>query len=115
VAERCKLRGSRLDVASLRAAWNGAAIFRTDRDRADFVGGIERLIGEADRARFAYVLMGNHFRLVLRRAATRLGQFMQRLLTGYSEAFNRRHQRAGLRCPALFPGGMAEVRVRLQP
>ena len=71
------------------------AVFRTDTDRLDFLGRLERLLADGDITLFAYVLMDNHFHLVLRRDATRLGQFMQRLLTGYSVTFNRRHRRVG--------------------
>jgi hypothetical protein len=70
-------------------------ILRSDRDREDFLARLARLLGEEDVALCAYVLMGDYFDLLLRRGRTSLGRFMRRLLTGYTGAFNRRHQRAG--------------------
>jgi REP element-mobilizing transposase RayT len=71
------------------------AIFRDDRDRSRFVEGLSAMVGEESVELFAYVLLENHFHLVLRRHQTPLGQFMRRLLTGYTVTFNRRHRRVG--------------------
>jgi REP element-mobilizing transposase RayT len=71
------------------------AIFRDDRDRSRFVERLSALVGEESVELFAYVLLDNHFHLVLRRHQTALGQFMRRLLTGYTVTFNRRHRRVG--------------------
>ena len=93
-------RGPRIDVPEalyhvIARGVERRAIFRADRDREDFVGRVARLVGEEDITLFAYVLLDNHFHLVVRRGRRPLGQFMRRLLTGYSAAFNRRHRRAG--------------------
>jgi REP element-mobilizing transposase RayT len=71
------------------------AIFRDDRDRSRFVERLSVLVGEESVELFAYVLLDNHFHLVLRRHQTPLGQFMRRLLTGHTVTFNRRHRRVG--------------------
>src|SRR5450756_354991 len=93
-------RGPRLDVADALYHVIGRGverrpIFRTEPDRIDFLRRLQRLAGEEDVSVFAYVLMDNHFHLVLRRGRTTLAQFMRRLLTGYSVSFNRRHRRSG--------------------
>lgn len=43
----------------------------------------------------AYCLMGNHFHLVVKVAASTLSAFMQRLSGSYGAGFNRRHDRVG--------------------
>jgi len=49
----------------------------------------------------AYCLMPNHFHLLVReREKGGVSRFMQKLLTGYTMYFNKRHQRTG----ALFQG-----------
>ncbi len=93
-------RGPRIDVEGalyhvIARGVERRPIFRCERDREDFVQRVARLAGAADITVFAYVLLDNHFHLVVRRGQQPLGQFMRRLLTGYSTAFNRRHRRAG--------------------
>ncbi len=70
-------------------------IFRTDRDRDDFLNRLATVVEEEGLRLFAFVLMGNHFHLVVRRAGSSLGHCIKRLLTGYSVAFNLRHRRTG--------------------
>ncbi len=49
----------------------------------------------------AYCLMQNHFHLLLRqRTENGISKFMQKLITGYTMYFNKRHERSG----ALFQG-----------
>ncbi len=70
-------------------------IFRDDRDRDKFV---ERLSGLVERKAFllyAWVLIPNHFHLLLRTAKLPLSRAMRRLMTGHAVGFNRRHRRAG--------------------
>ena len=71
------------------------AIYRGDRDRAHFC----ELLGEAVelfRWRLhAYVLMDNHFHLLVETPEPNLGRVMQWLSASYSVWFNLRHQRAG--------------------
>lgn len=43
----------------------------------------------------AYCLMGNHFHLAIKVAASTLGAFMQRLTGSYGAGFNHRHDRVG--------------------
>ncbi len=93
-------RGPRLDVADalyhvIARGVERRAIVRDDHDRSDFLERLAVLCVEEGATLFAFVLMDNHFHLVVRRHQRPLGLLMQRLLTGYSGRFNRRHRRAG--------------------
>jgi REP element-mobilizing transposase RayT len=44
---------------------------------------------------YAYCLMTNHVHLLLERQKDRVGHIMHRVLTGYTQYYNRRHQRVG--------------------
>jgi putative transposase len=44
---------------------------------------------------YAYCLMTNHVHLLIERQADPVGRIMHRLLTGYSQYYNRRHRRVG--------------------
>ena len=81
------------------------AIFRDDRDRTRFV----ELLGELTE-RFgvrvhAYVLMDNHYHLLVSTPQGNLSAAMQWLGVSYSVWFNRRHGRAG----HLFQGRFKAV------
>ena len=71
------------------------AIYREERDRAHF---LELLAESTERYRVrvhAYVLMDNHFHLLLETPQANLSRPMQWLNVSYSVWFNRRHRRAG--------------------
>jgi REP element-mobilizing transposase RayT len=83
------------------------AIFRDDKDRKRFL----TLIGEAV-AMFrwvvhGYVLMDNHYHLILQTPETNLSKGMQWLQTSYSMGFNRRYGRVG----PLFQGRFKAILV----
>jgi REP element-mobilizing transposase RayT len=44
---------------------------------------------------YAYCLMSNHVHLLIERQADSIGRIMHRLLTGYSQYYNRRYRRVG--------------------
>src|SRR5205809_7452947 len=44
---------------------------------------------------YAYCLMTNHVHLLIERRADPIGRLMHRVLTGYSQYYNRRYRRAG--------------------
>jgi len=71
------------------------AIYRDDHDRQHFCD----LLGEAVELfqwrLHVYVLMDNHFHLLVETPEPNLGRGMQWLNTSYCVWFNRRHQRAG--------------------
>jgi putative transposase len=70
-------------------------IFRTDRDREDFLARLGQVVKEGQASCFAWVLIPNHVHLLVRTGATPLARMMRRLLTGYAVSFNLRHQRSG--------------------
>jgi len=70
-------------------------IFWGDSDREDFLMRLETILGETQTPCYAWVLMPNHFHLLLRTGNTPIAQVMRRLLSGYVGRFNRVHRRAG--------------------
>jgi len=73
----------------------GADIFRTDKDRNDFLVRLaEQCEAEALRV-YAWALIPNHFHLLVRTGNRPIFGSMRKILTGYVVRFNRRHQRQG--------------------
>jgi REP element-mobilizing transposase RayT len=70
-------------------------IFRDDVDRQGFIARLGRVLKETQSVCYAWALMPNHFHLLLRTGSTPIRIVMQRLLSGYAGAFNRRHGRLG--------------------
>jgi putative transposase len=71
------------------------AIFRDDRDRADFVTRCAALAEAGAWTVYAWALLPNHAHLLVRTGGRPLPRSMRTLLTGYAGAFNRRHHRVG--------------------
>jgi putative transposase len=71
------------------------AIFRDDADRLHFLDLLGMLSERFTIQVWAYVLMDNHYHLVLRTAEANLSQAMHWLGVSYSVWHNRRHGRAG--------------------
>ena len=66
--------------------------------REDFIKFLSLLAKQKERAAFylyAYCLMTNHVHLLIERRVDTVGSIMQRLLTGYSQYYNRRYKRVG--------------------
>jgi REP element-mobilizing transposase RayT len=84
------------------------AVFRDDEDRNRFVnllGGLEARYGVEVHG---YVLMGNHYHLLLRlRGESGLSAAMHWLIVSYTVWFNRRHRRSG----HLFQGRFKAILV----
>jgi putative transposase len=70
-------------------------IFSDRDDYQFFVDRLDRLLNDTGMDCYAWVLMPNHFHLLLRTGPIPLSTFMRRLLTAYSVHYNRRHERAG--------------------
>jgi len=70
-------------------------IFLNEEDYGDFLGRIEKAVGEDDTRVLAWSLLPNHFHLLVRSGERGLSAFMRRLMTGYVVGFNRRHRRHG--------------------
>ncbi len=70
-------------------------IFRTDRDREDFLNRLADLCGDESLVVYAWSLMPNHFHLLVRTGREPISKSMRKLLTGYAVNFNLRHKRYG--------------------
>jgi REP element-mobilizing transposase RayT len=70
-------------------------IFRGDDDRFAFLDCLERSADIYDVRILCYVLMDNHFHLVIQTKRANLSEFMRHFNISYTAAFNRRHRRSG--------------------
>jgi REP element-mobilizing transposase RayT len=70
-------------------------IFFDDQDRDNFVDRLGTVLPESSARCYAWVLIPNHFHLLLRSGNVSISTVMRRLLTGYALCFNRRHRRHG--------------------
>lgn len=70
-------------------------IFRTDEDRELFIGVLGRTATLFRWRLLAWVLMGNHYHLLLETPEPTLSRGMRDLNGIYTQAFNRRHKRVG--------------------
>jgi putative transposase len=66
-----------------------------DADRRKWVELLERTVTVHGWELFAFVLMSNHFHLLLRTPEPNLSRGKQRLLSGHATAWARRHRRCG--------------------
>jgi REP element-mobilizing transposase RayT len=82
-------------------------IFRCDDDRKMFLDLIGDFSERFEIDMFAYVLMDNHFHLLLRTRQANLPKAMQWLGTTYTRKFNNRHDRSG----HLFQGRYKSILV----
>jgi REP element-mobilizing transposase RayT len=70
-------------------------IFDDDDDRKFFLDRLALILEETKTACYAWALIPNHFHLLLRTGASSVTTVMRRLLTGYAQYYNRRHNRRG--------------------
>ena len=70
-------------------------IFKDDDDYNNFLLRLGNIIEETGTLCLAWALMPNHAHLLLRTSSFSISMVMRRLLTGYVQQFNRRHQRHG--------------------
>ena len=70
-------------------------IFLDDHDREEFLSRLSSLLPETETDCYAWVLLDNHFHLLLKPKTYTLASFMRRLLSGYAVTFNLRHNRSG--------------------
>ena len=83
------------------------AIFRDNQDRESFLDILVRSQKIYGIRLFAYVLMDNHFHLLLETPLGNLSQFMRRFNITYTSYFNRVHKRVG----HLFQGRYKSILV----
>ena len=70
-------------------------IFRDDEDRKAFLNILKESQEIYQTVLFAWVLMENHFHLILETPLGNLDQFMRRFNISYTGYFNRKYQRVG--------------------
>jgi REP element-mobilizing transposase RayT len=71
------------------------AIYLNDNDRELFLEKLQSSLGIYQVVLHAYVLMGNHFHLIVETPRANLSEFMRHFNISYTAAFNRRHRRVG--------------------
>jgi REP element-mobilizing transposase RayT len=71
------------------------SIYRDDRDRELFLEKLRISLDVYQVILHAYVLMGNHFHMIVETPRANLSEFMRHFNIGYTTAFNRRHRRVG--------------------
>ena len=69
----------------------GQAIYLTDQDKELFLNTLSEACRQTGWSVHAYVLMSNHYHLLLRPAEANLNRAMQWLNVSYTVWFNRRH------------------------
>jgi putative transposase len=70
-------------------------IFTTDADRSTFLDFLGRSVVIYQTEILAYVLMSNHFHLLVKTPLGNLQEFMRHFNISYTSWYNRRHQRSG--------------------
>ena len=70
-------------------------IFEHDKDKEEFYSRLKSTLSQTSIQCFAWCIMGNHFHLLLQTGATKLSDFMRRLMTGYAVYYNKVHKRSG--------------------
>ncbi len=105
-------RPPRLEFAG--ALWHVTArgnekrdVFRDDADRELFLSTLARTVGLFRWTLHAWVLMGNHYHLLVETPEPTLSRGMRQLNGLYTQAFNRRHRRSG----HLFQGRFKSILV----
>ena len=71
------------------------AIFRDDHDRETFLSRLQGSVRNYQVHAQVYVLMDNHFHLVVATPQANLSAFMRHFNVSYTGYFNRRHKRVG--------------------
>ncbi|MFH1961294.1 MAG: transposase [bacterium] len=82
-------------------------IYSIDEDYHRFLEYLEKVVEKFGIEIFAFVLMGNHYHLLLRTKEANLSKAIQWLQTSYSIYYNRRHNRSG----HLFQGRYKSILV----
>src|SRR5256885_12827932 len=74
---------------------NRRRIFNYPSDYEKFLSLLARQKAKLPFFLYAHCLMSNHVHLLIERQAEKVGRIMHRLLTGYSQYYNRRYSRVG--------------------
>lgn len=87
---------------------NREAIYRDTKDRAHFLDLLEQLSERHRIEIHAYVLMTNHYHLLVRSPEANLSRALQWLNVSYSIWWNRRHRRCGSVFQGRFKAALVE-------
>jgi len=88
-------------------------IVRDDKDRARFLAIVGKVVEETSWRLHAYVLMDNHYHLLLETPEPNLSAGMRQLNGLYAQGFNRRHSRVGHLFQGRFKGILVEREAHL--
>ena len=83
-------------------------IFKDDdeeEERGSFIERVGGILSETKTPCYAWVLIPNHFHILVRTGGAPLSTVMRRLLTGYAVSFDRRHHRSRTSVSNM-PGGI---------
>jgi REP element-mobilizing transposase RayT len=94
---------------------SGEDIFITDTDRRKFVGALIDSCETFCVKLIAYVMMANHFHLLIQVSDANLSEFMRHFLVTYTVGFNRRHRRSGHVFQGRFKSLLVEADEYLLP
>lgn len=83
------------------------AIYRDDEDRVEWLDLLGRVVVDWGWKLHAYVLMPNHFHLLVETPDRTLSDGMRQLNGVYTQAFNRKHKRVGHLFQGRFKGILA--------
>jgi len=86
---------------------NKAFIYRSDSDKAMFLKTLSETMAKFDLTLLYYVIMDNHFHLVVRTGQSSLSDFMQTLQRTYTYRYNVRYSRTG----TIYAGRFKSVHV----
>ena len=70
-------------------------IFHSHEDRVKFLSLLAKQKERLPFYFYAFCLMTNHVHLLIERQAETIGRIMQRVLTGYSQYYNRKYKQVG--------------------
>ena len=83
-------------------------VFRDDSDYQRLIKGLETVVGRLGWDLLCFVLMPNHFDLLVRTPRPNLSRGMQHLRSGYANWCSRRHRRPGHTFQVWFKSELIE-------
>ena len=83
-------------------------VFRDDSDYQRLSKGLETVVGRLGWDLLCFVLMPNHFHLLVRTPRPNLSRGMQHLTSGYANWCSRRHRRPGHTFQGRFKSELIE-------
>ena len=83
-------------------------VFRDDSDYQRLIRGLETVVGRLGWDLLCFVLMPNHFHLLVRTPRPNLSRGMQHLTSGYANWCSRRHRRPGHTFQGRFKSELIE-------